>query len=161
MVGDAALSGARVGSIANRTDAEGATVTQATAADFTDRHADLLGGGPADRPVDQHDDRHHQRHLLVRGQCRQPVQRRGHRHGSVGSQHDQAFSWTVTNTNRAPTTIGTLANATVREGDVLAIVTAGVFADADGDTLTFSTRVAHEMRRPLSQRRAPGAGTEP
>jgi large repetitive protein len=73
----------------------------------------------------------------------------------------QAFSWTVTNTNRAPTTIGTLANATVREGDVLAIVTAAVFADADGDTLTFSTRAAHEMRRPLSQRRAPGAGTEP
>ncbi|MEM8514010.1 VCBS repeat-containing protein, partial [Massilia sp. MP_M2] len=56
-----------------------------------------------------------------------------------GGNASTTFTWTVAATpNNGPTTIGTLSTETANDAQSVSIATAGVFSDADGDTLAFS-----------------------
>jgi VCBS repeat-containing protein len=134
---------AAVGTIADRTDAEGVAVVQATAANFSEADVgDTLAysatGLPAGLAIDPVSG-------VISGTLAFTA--------NAGSPFDvvvtatddanatatQAFTWTVSNTNQAPATVGTIADRSDAEGAAVSQATAANFSDADaGDTLAYS-----------------------
>ncbi len=130
-----------VGSIAGRTDAEGAAVTQATAANFSDPDGDTLGyaatGLPAGLSISPSTG-------VISGTLSFTANA-GSPYSVVVTAADpsgafatQAFTWTVTNVNRAPTAVGSITSRTDAEGVAVTQPTAANFSDLDGDTLGYA-----------------------
>ena len=68
-----------------------------------------------------------------------------------GSTATQTFSATVTQPNRAPTTVGSIANLTLTVGEsATAVDVSGYFSDPDGDTLTYTATSSDTAKATVS-----------
>ena len=68
-----------------------------------------------------------------------------------GSTVSQTFSATVTQPNRAPTTVGSIANLTLTVGEsATAVDVSGYFSDPDGDTLTYTATSSDTAKATVS-----------
>ncbi|MCI1710779.1 MAG: putative Ig domain-containing protein [Chiayiivirga sp.] len=132
---------AAVGTISNRSDAEGAVVTQATAASFSDADSDTLTysatGLPTGLSINAASGEISGT-LAFTANASSPFNVVVTATDPSNASATQAFEWTVTNTNRAPAAVGTISNRSDAEGAVVTQATAASFSDADSDTLTYS-----------------------
>ena len=127
-----------VGSIADQSDAEGDAVSLATAASFSDADGDALdyaaSGLPNGASIDAVSG-------VVSGTL--AVDSAGTYAVTITASDasdsaTQSFTWTVTETNQAPAPVGSIADQSDAEGDVVSLATAANFSDADGDTLAYA-----------------------